>query len=119
MKKYFAAALGLVPLAALCGCGIHPLPEDITPLDTNAIVLQIRCEAREGLKNAFLAFLLNPSLKFPESTLAEARRLANSEISFAQFSPARLDPISRFYLAKYERAAIGYDFQFDMTVRNG
>lgn len=119
MKKNFAPALSLVPLVALGACGIHPLPEDVTPLNTNAIVLQIRCEARDGLKNAFLAFLLNPNLKFPESTLAEARRLANNEISFTQFSPARLDPISRFYLAKYEQAAIGYDFQFDMTVRNG
>lgn len=104
--------------AALGGCGVHPLPEDVTPLDTNAIVLQIRCEAREGLKEAALAFLLNPKFQFPEKTLSRARELASGEIAFADFSPNQLDPVAGFYLAKYEQAAIGYDFNFDMSVTN-
>ncbi|WP_281801227.1 hypothetical protein [Methylocystis echinoides] len=104
--------------AALGGCGVHPLPEDVTPLDTNAIVLQIRCEAREGPKEAALAFLLNPKFQFPEKTLSRARELASGEIAFADFSPNQLDPVAGFYLAKYEQAAIGYDFQFDMSVTN-
>lgn len=120
MRNNCAKSLIVSQALLLSACGIHPLPEDVTPLDTNAVVLQIRCEARDGLKNAILDFLLAPKPVFPipESTLAKARQLQSGALSFAMFDPDGLDPISRYFLLKYENAAIGYDFQFDMSVNN-
>ncbi len=34
---------------ALTGCGLHPLPEDVSGVTTFDIVERIRCEAQEGL----------------------------------------------------------------------
>jgi hypothetical protein len=36
---------------ALCGCSIHPLPEDVSPASTFDIVERIRCEVWEGLQD--------------------------------------------------------------------
>ena len=45
MKKLLSvAAIALSFLGA--GCAIHPLPQDVTGVDTYHIVRQIRCEAR-------------------------------------------------------------------------
>lgn len=35
--------------ALLAGCAIHPLPENVTGIDTPDIVRQIRCESREAV----------------------------------------------------------------------
>jgi hypothetical protein len=36
--------------ALLCGCSIHPVPEDVTGLPTADIVNKIRCEARFAVR---------------------------------------------------------------------
>src|ERR1700681_1495348 len=52
--------LGLcVAALGLAGCAIHPLPEDVTGVDTYHIVRQIRCETREALKKELLLYLYN------------------------------------------------------------
>ena len=38
----------------LSGCTIHPLPEDVTKLNTFQIVKQIRCETRAAGKKLIL-----------------------------------------------------------------
>jgi hypothetical protein len=35
--------------AALCGCSIHPIPDDVTRISTAQIVYKIRCEARAAV----------------------------------------------------------------------
>jgi hypothetical protein len=39
------------------GCAIHPLPEDVTGVDTYTIVRQIRCEARDTLRTIVIGWL--------------------------------------------------------------
>jgi hypothetical protein len=39
------------------GCSIHPLPEDVTGVNTVTIVRKIRCEAREAIVHKALAYL--------------------------------------------------------------
>jgi hypothetical protein len=41
----------------LAGCSIHPLPEDVTGVDTLDIVKQIRCEARATLRTIVIDWL--------------------------------------------------------------
>jgi GR25 family glycosyltransferase involved in LPS biosynthesis len=96
------------------GCAIHPLPEDVTRFDTNAIVLHIRCEARGAIQHATTAFLLNPKIPIPEPTRRAAQALADGNVRYEDFDPNKLDSFSRFYLLKYENSAIAYDFTFDI-----
>jgi hypothetical protein len=56
MKRVFSvAAIALSIFAA--GCAIHPLPEDVTGVDTYDIVRQIRCEARETIRLEVIRWL--------------------------------------------------------------
>ena len=41
----------------LAGCAIHPLPEDVTGVDTYTIVRQIRCETRQAVIDFALRWL--------------------------------------------------------------
>ncbi|MEA2860955.1 MAG: hypothetical protein QOC72_2994 [Methylobacteriaceae bacterium] len=114
MLRWMAVATSV----CVSGCAIHPLPEDVTFLNTNAIVSHIRCEARTGLKHATTAFLLNPKLPLPATTRLVAEDLANGRISYADFDPKKLDPFTSYYLQKYDNAAIAYDFTFDISEDN-
>src|SRR5438552_495057 len=56
MSRLFSvAAIALSFFGA--GCAIHPLPEQVTGVDTPHIVRQIRCETREAVKSTLLDFL--------------------------------------------------------------
>jgi len=56
MRKLFSgAAVALSFLGA--GCAIHPLPEDVTGVTTYHIVRQIRCEARETIKQEVINWI--------------------------------------------------------------
>jgi hypothetical protein len=81
MFKQFCAAAAAVSFSLFSGCAIHPLPEDVTGVDTAGIVKQIRCETR------------NAARKF---ILAELRRLARD----LPGDPG--DPIAKQLLAQYE-----------------
>ena len=106
-------------VAALCleGCAIHPLPENVTPFDTNNIVFHIRCEARGAAKAATIKYLLNPNQPFSEATREEGRKLRDGG-RFEDLDFKTLDPLPRFFLTKYEATAIAYDFTFDITEDN-
>lgn len=39
----------------LSACATYPLPQDYTGFDTHAIVVNVRCEARDGLRDAVIA----------------------------------------------------------------
>src|SRR3954453_11323171 len=81
-------ALGICATASyLGGCAIHPLPENVGRFDTNAIVLPIRCEARNALQLETTAFLLDPRTPVPESTRKLARDLADGTIKYEDFDP--------------------------------
>jgi GR25 family glycosyltransferase involved in LPS biosynthesis len=112
-------ALGSCVVALLtAGCSIHPLPEDVTGLDTNNIVFHIRCEARDALQHAVTAFLLNPRIPLPDSTRRAAQDLKDGKVKFEDFDLRKLDPWSRSLVVKYENAAIAYDFTFDINEDN-
>jgi hypothetical protein len=56
MRKFFSVAV--ITLSFLgAGCAIHPVPQDVTGVDTYHIVRQIRCEARETVKAEVIKWL--------------------------------------------------------------
>ena len=71
--RFCLAALS-VPL--LSACSIHPVPKDVTGVDTYAIVMRVRCEARLAVMRAarnYLAYKLEESQNAGYEDLALAR----------------------------------------------
>lgn len=99
---------------AFGGCSIHPLPDDVTRLATRQIVHHIRCEARTAIKHAIMDYLR----KVERTDFLN--RLATNQLPFQELDqhlyelPAKV----RANIVKYERAAITYDFTFDITEQN-
>jgi hypothetical protein len=100
------------------GCAIHPLPENVTPFNTNNIVFHIRCEARDAAKHATIAFLLSPNQIFSERTVEEGNKLKDGDIKFEDLDFRKIDRRAGLYLMKYQKTAIAYDFTFDITEDN-
>jgi hypothetical protein len=98
----------------MTGCSIHPLPEDVTHLQTRQIVYHIRCEARAAIKSAITDY-------FRKVGLTDlVNQLENNFLPLNQLDlHLREVPVSvRANIIKYERAAITYDFTFDITEQN-
>lgn len=51
---YMRCAAALVTASLISGCAIHPVPEDVTGVDTVDIVKQIRCETRDAARKVIL-----------------------------------------------------------------
>jgi|WetSurMetagenome_2_1015567.scaffolds.fasta_scaffold50079_3 hypothetical protein len=47
----------LIGMNCFCACNIHPLPENVSGVDTYTIVRKIRCEAREAVIKKAIAYL--------------------------------------------------------------
>ncbi|UPK36605.1 hypothetical protein IVB18_04270 [Bradyrhizobium sp. 186] len=111
----------------LSNCAIHPVPEDVTGVNTYHIARQIRCETRE----AALQFLLRELRRLAtdhEDQLAVpiARQVldeyeANPD-SISKFTPERFrgpkyEQVRNFYRVIYS-TAIAYNFDLTMTENN-
>jgi hypothetical protein len=121
MKKAFSvAAIALSFFAA--GCAIHPVPQDVTGVDTYHIVRQIRCEARETIRLEVIRWLN----KMAAAGDPRAQKLALQYESYP-------DSISNFHydlfngpeyvkvrsVAKlFYDAGIAYNFDLTMTENN-
>jgi hypothetical protein len=106
-----AAAASLAVCSA--GCSIHPVPQDVTGLDTYAIVAQVRCEVRDALKT-----YVDGALRRRPSEAYLADELKDGKITYKEL-PARIkDPDLRGVLQQYAGAAVAYDFSLDMTESN-
>ena len=95
-------------------CALHPLPENAAPLDTYAIVTQVRCEARTAVMRVAYDYLAYK--KVPEHVLAPIRE--NLEAIADVSLLAKLEPHVREKIEKYRNAAISLEFSLKMTERN-
>jgi len=121
MKKSFSiAAIAMSFFAG--GCAIHPLPEDVTGVDTYHIVRQIRCETRETVRKKVLIWLAdmashgNPraqelSLKY------ESDPEAISTFHYDLFKEPRYAAVRSVAKLFYD-TGIAYNFDFTMTEDN-
>lgn len=108
-----AILLGCFALG-FAGCSIHPLPDDVTRLATRQIVHHIRCEARTAIKRAIVDYLRKAELTDFMNRL-ETNQLPLDELDRHLYE---LPPKVHANIVKYERAAITYDFTFDITEQN-
>lgn len=107
-------ACGVILLAGFGGgCSIQPLPSDVTPLDTYAIVTQVRCEVRDALKSYVDGAIRNRARDYQ---LADD--LKDGSLSYKDLISRVKDPDLKGVLLKYAGAVVGYDFSLDMTESN-
>ncbi len=116
--------LGVAGLAALTfgGCTIRPTQEDVTHVPTTEIVRHIRCEARLAILDKALQLLRS----FPDARHPDPRAVkVAADLEEKRGQPLRFDVaalsfdkrLSDFY-EHYVRAAIGYEFTFNITETN-
>ncbi|QOG17645.1 hypothetical protein [Bradyrhizobium sp. SEMIA] len=117
--RIFAACLAA---ALLLGCSIHPVPEDVTGVNTYHIVRQIRCEAREAIKSVVLERL--DALARHDDKIAQdvLQRYQDDPESIADFTPAvfrgpQYEAVRHAFNVIYS-AAIAYNFDLTMTEDN-
>jgi hypothetical protein len=102
----------LVLVGLFCGgCSTHPLPEDVTPLNTYQIVQKIRCEVRDSLRS-FVIGALKRSDPIVAADLKSGKRSFDSDFS------KQLTQDGSATLQRYEKSALAYEFVFDMTENN-
>src|SRR5437868_4193734 len=117
------AAAGLM----LSSCAIHPLPEDVTGVDTFHIVRQIRCETREAARQFLLRQLKRVAtdhasqLGDPLAKQLVAEYEADPE-KIAEFRPELFagptHARERNYYNIIYSAAIAYNFDLGMNEQN-
>lgn len=112
-KVIFAALF----IAALGGCSIHPLPNDVTSFDTYEIVKKIRCEARYAILDEAIQLLRSSSATqaLKERTIASLRSHPEKwrDVDTRAFG----EEVHRL-VEKYDETAIVYDFTFTITEAN-
>jgi hypothetical protein len=117
-KRGLLAALTVTTLAA---CSVHPLPDDVSPIPTEAIVAAARCELRLGLVDMVRVWFqdekpeINPSVINPEF-VADSGQFEKMMNIYKKFHTD--DPNWRKEWEEYLDVAVAYDWTFDITETN-
>jgi hypothetical protein len=117
--------------ALLSGCAIHPLPEDVTGVDTYEIVRQIRCETFEAARQYVIRNLARLAAGGPANELGEpqpgnllAQQLVEkyeaNPYEIRTFSPTLFkdDKEIRAFYEVILSTAVAYNFDLTMTEDN-
>lgn len=121
MRTAFSVAAVAVS-CLLSGCAIHPLPEDVTGVDTYHIVRQIRCEARETIRQEVLKWLRKLAADHDEVAAGLLLKYEADPESINGFRPdlfkgarySQVRSIGKLFLD----AGIAYSFDLTMTENN-
>jgi hypothetical protein len=114
------AVLSISLLSA--GCAIHPVPENVTGVDTEDIVRQIRCEARDALVDIIklkLKELSEQGSATAQELLQEYERNPDAveDFHWRLFPGQGYTQVQRF-IKLFAEAAIAYSFDLQMTENN-
>jgi hypothetical protein len=101
----------------LGGCAIHPLPENVTELNSFQIAQQIRCEAREGVIDSVLTYMASEGNATERSKkLSDYYRQRPDQIR--SLHPRRLEGQMRAVTAFFWNTGIAYNYELVMTETN-
>ena len=104
-KRGMLAALAV---AALTGCSVHPIPDEVSPIPTQEIARSARCEMRLGLFDQVKRILGEAGIKnfdVMDLQTREGRR---------RILPVPPPPLKAI-LDDYGKVAVAYDFEFEIT----
>jgi hypothetical protein len=120
MRTDFLASVVAASLVA--GCAVHPLPEDVTGVDTVDIVKQIRCETREALTTIIKEKLNDWAARGSPEAAALVERYNSDPDAISDFSPAlfpgKYYEETRRFIDVFAESAIAYSFDLTMTEDN-
>ena len=114
----------LVLAAALLasGCSIHPVPADVTGVDTKDIVKQIRCETRAALTDEIRAQVKKWAAAGSPEAETLSRRYESDPAAIEDFHPGLFPGPSyvqvRSFIKLFADSAIAYNFDLTMTENN-
>jgi hypothetical protein len=120
MYRFFVLSVAALWLP---GCAIHPLPENVTGVDTPDIVRQIRCEAREAVIDQVKKFLAVRAPTDPISRRLLARYDDYPE-TISEFKPEVFPQTKGYYKTTYQLvklfygAGVAYTFDLKMAEFN-
>lgn len=100
--------------AALAGCSIHPLVDDVSPIPTEAIVAAARCELRAGLVHQVEVWFADedPSVKrIDPNTVGDPENLKRLKKLYPKAA-------KESSWDEYMDIAIAYEWSFDITETN-
>lgn len=105
----------MIPLFTV-GCGIHPLPEDVTGISTYDIVRQIRCETREALIDTLIVWLTSKRMDATTQaigySISDNRGLANI------YTLNKLEGRNKHIIDMFSNTGIAYNYTLKMTEIN-
>lgn len=118
--------LGSSAAVLLSGCAIHPVPEDVTGLNTAQIVRKIRCEARQAYVDMTLSGLEHimarhekqgmPDLVRKDRALIEA--IANNHRHVLKLDPKKASPAAAQFVERFNGTQMAFDFTLNMSITN-
>ena len=118
MSYIFRAAVSALCLGS-AGCAIHPLPEDVTGVETYFIVRQIRCETRQAVFDTAVGWLTHDEKVDPVSR-AIGLEFADGTRRFETLSPKLFkDRHVRAVMQLFWDTGVAYNYNLDMTETNG
>ena len=115
---YGGVCASAVAAFVLAGCAIHPLPEDVTGVDTYTIVRQIRCETRQAVIDSALGWLGSES----EDRVDPASRAVGLQFSngrpIQEFRPGLFKGRVASIVQLFFDTGVAYNFDLEMTETN-
>jgi hypothetical protein len=115
--RYISCIAPMTSGIFLSGCSIHPLPENVTELNTYQIIQQIRCEAREGVIDSVLTYMASP-----ENATDRSRELAKHyrehPDQIRALSPRHLQGQMQAVTNFFWNTGIAYNYELVMTEMN-
>jgi hypothetical protein len=108
--------------AFLAGCAIHPLPENVTGIDTPDIVRQIRCESREAVIHEIKQWLTSKANNAGDLVSQQLLMKYDADPESISSFNAKVFPASyveeRKIVNLFYSAAIAYTFDLKMSENN-
>jgi hypothetical protein len=124
MFKQLSTAAAALSLSLFSGCAIHPVPEDVTGLDTGDIVKQIRCETRDAARAVVIRYLKRRATELNDQLAGDlAQQFEANPGLMDDFDPQKAfrDPHYKQVQNVFEviySAGVAYNFQLTMTEDN-
>lgn len=114
LARAFQAGIVLLS-SGICGCAVHPLPEDVAPLNTVEIVEHIRCEMYEALRHQIVLIFDLSDSPAAHDIARQIEAAPERPLSEFQDQIKLLKPVYQKRITAFAGTTIGYGFRFNIT----
>lgn len=111
-------AAALLTSTFLGGCSIHPLTEDVTSLNTLAVVYKIRCEARHAIKEQLVYLLAHDDVADAKIQKEWSNKVDQDFYEWGNVPLEKFSKKTRMLIDRYDGALMYFDFTFTINEEN-